>query len=155
MALCTAVQQDALYLIFLWEKGESTLGDSRRDALIGKRYPLSVEENHSLEIEPISPKELKEKALLNRGLRILDVRELEEWDICRIPGGIFRPLSSANTWLEEEAGNATLTIVYCHHGVRSAQVCLALSQLGHRDVRNLTGGIAAWQRDVDRAMPTY
>ncbi|MDP6942004.1 MAG: rhodanese-like domain-containing protein [Planctomycetota bacterium] len=114
-----------------------------------------MEGHHVPEIKSISPKELKEKALFDRSLRILDVRELEEWDICRIPGSIFRPLSLANTWLEEEAGNSALTIVYCHHGIRSAQVCLALTQLGHRNVRNLAGGIAAWQRDVDRAMPTY
>jgi rhodanese-related sulfurtransferase len=30
-----------------------------------------------------------------------------------------------------------------------------LAQHGFHDVYNLTGGVAAWSREVDPAMPTY
>jgi rhodanese-related sulfurtransferase len=35
-------------------------------------------------------------------------------------------------------------IVVCHSGARSGMTCRSLRKLGHRDVYNLTGGMAAW-----------
>jgi rhodanese-related sulfurtransferase len=46
-------------------------------------------------------------------------------------------------------------VVVCHHGARSYQVGLFLEQRGFSNIINLYGGVAAWARDVDPAMPTY
>ena len=46
-------------------------------------------------------------------------------------------------------------VVICHHGIRSQQVAMYLDHQGFRNVINLQGGVAAWARDVDPAMPTY
>ncbi|MGE8506364.1 MAG: rhodanese-like domain-containing protein, partial [Paraburkholderia terricola] len=43
----------------------------------------------------------------------------------------------------------------CHHGARSAQVAMFLESRGHANVFNLQGGIDAWSRQVDPAVPTY
>ena len=99
--------------------------------------------------------ELEIQLAEGQGVRLLDVREREEWDLCRIPGGILRPLSESQGWLREEAQSELPVVVYCHHGIRSARVCEALRHLGHGDVRNLTGGIEAWRQDVDPEMPAY
>ena len=48
------------------------------------------------------------------------------------------------------------TVVICHYGSRSRSVCLFLEQhLQFSDVINLDGGIDAWARQVDPAVPTY
>jgi rhodanese-related sulfurtransferase len=46
-------------------------------------------------------------------------------------------------------------IVYCHTGTCSAMVAGFLEHLGYRNVANLNGGIDAWSRDVDPAVPRY
>ena len=43
----------------------------------------------------------------------------------------------------------------CHHGVRSLQVAYFLKHHGFSDVINLAGGINAWSREVDTAVPLY
>jgi rhodanese-related sulfurtransferase len=45
-------------------------------------------------------------------------------------------------------------VAICHHGGRSAQVALFLEKHGYR-VHNLVGGVDAWSRTVDPAVPTY
>ena len=47
------------------------------------------------------------------------------------------------------------TIVICHHGARSMQVALFLERQGFANVLNLAGGVDAWARAVDPAMPVY
>ena len=46
-------------------------------------------------------------------------------------------------------------VVICHHGIRSRQVASYLETLGFDRMINLSGGVAAWARDVDTTMPTY
>ena len=43
----------------------------------------------------------------------------------------------------------------CHHGIRSWQVAKYLEHEGFENVINLTGGIDAWAKEVDPAMPLY
>jgi len=46
-------------------------------------------------------------------------------------------------------------VVICHHGARSLRVALFLQSRGHARVYNLGGGVDAWARSVDPAMPVY
>ena len=85
---------------------------------------------------------------------LLDVREPWEEKVCRVDGSILVPMRRiplAGKDLDPERE----TVVICHHGVRSYQVAYYLESLGFTNVINLTGGVAAWARDVDPAMPTY
>jgi adenylyltransferase/sulfurtransferase len=97
------------------------------------------------------------KARLDAGerLRILDVREEEEWAICRIPGAELRPLSRFGEWAAELTGNTAPVVIHCHHGMRSQQVCEVLAAEGVEGLINLLGGIAAWADCVDPAMARY
>ncbi len=47
------------------------------------------------------------------------------------------------------------TVVICHHGIRSANVIRFLEQQGLDSLVNLDGGVDAWAREVDPAMPVY
>ncbi len=46
-------------------------------------------------------------------------------------------------------------VVYCHVGNRSTAAVELLSALGFKKVRNLTGGLKAWEEQVDPEFPTY
>jgi rhodanese-related sulfurtransferase len=43
----------------------------------------------------------------------------------------------------------------CHHGMRSLRAAGFLAQQGFDEVANVTGGIDAWARECDPAIPLY
>jgi rhodanese-related sulfurtransferase len=86
--------------------------------------------------------------------QLLDVREPWETQICRIPGSELVPMQALAARLPELDAERPIVCI-CHHGGRSAHVAMFLARHGHPDVYNLTGGVDAWARQVDTAMPTY
>ncbi|TRZ64721.1 MAG: sulfurtransferase [Rhodocyclaceae bacterium] len=86
--------------------------------------------------------------------QLLDIREPWEFEVCRIPDARLMPMRSVPARLVELDRDAD-TVVICHHGARSFQVALFLEQQGFSNILNLYGGVAAWAKQVDTAMPTY
>jgi len=85
---------------------------------------------------------------------LLDVREAWEFGICRLDKARLIPMHQLPARLPELDPQRE-TVVICHHGIRSDQVARYLEHLGFTRVINLQGGMAAWGRDVDPAMPSY
>ena len=48
-----------------------------------------------------------------------------------------------------------ITVVICHHGIRSRSVGRYLEQQGFEHIINLSGGVDAWAREVDLDMAVY
>jgi rhodanese-related sulfurtransferase len=91
-------------------------------------------------------------------LQLVDVREPEELAIAALPGFQSFPLSQSALWVSQIAQQldpTVETIVLCHHGVRSAHMCQWLGQQGFTNVKNVVGGIDAYARVVDPAVPRY
>jgi sulfur-carrier protein adenylyltransferase/sulfurtransferase len=95
------------------------------------------------------------KARIDRGDRlfILDVREPNEFQICRIPGSTLIPLGELPKQLAAlpRGTDAPEIVVHCKMGGRSAKAVRQLLDAGFSNVHNLTGGILAW---IDRIDPT-
>ena len=85
---------------------------------------------------------------------LLDVREPWEFQICRIDGSRLVPMGEIPARAAELDSGAEVVVI-CHHGGRSLQVALFLEKQGFSDVTNLTGGVDAWAKNVDPAMPVY
>ena len=86
---------------------------------------------------------------------LLDVREPWEFQHCRIEGAQLMPMGNVRSEAPQLDPDRE-TVVICHHGIRSFSVARYLeTELGFANVVNLTGGVAAWQREVDPDMPTY
>ncbi|SIQ68527.1 Rhodanese-related sulfurtransferase [Aromatoleum tolulyticum] len=85
---------------------------------------------------------------------LLDVREPVEFGICRIEGSTLMPMASVPA-RQAELDPDDEIVVICHHGGRSAQVCMFLERQGFSRVINLAGGVAAWAAQVDPTMPQY
>ena len=90
--------------------------------------------------------------------QFIDVREPEEIAIAQIPEFSNYPLSQYGEWSEQILVQLDLekeTLVMCHHGVRSAQMCQWLMRQGFTDVKNVVGGIDAYSMFVDPTVPRY
>jgi rhodanese-related sulfurtransferase len=85
---------------------------------------------------------------------LLDVREPWEFERARIEGAQLVPMREVSARLEEIDQQKPVVAV-CHHGGRSMQVALFLEKAGYDNVYNLVGGVDAWSRTVDPAVPVY
>ena len=85
---------------------------------------------------------------------LIDVREGWEFERCNIDGSLPMPMATVPLRLQELDPQAE-TVLICHHGARSFQVGMFLEQRGFGKLYNLQGGVDAWARTVDPAMPVY
>ena len=108
-------------------------------------------------IRQISPEDVKARLDAGEPVYLLDVRQPEEYEICRLPGSHLIPLGE----LPQRAGEVdppvgVPVVVYCHHGIRSLSGAAILEQaVGLGDVYSMSGGIEAWSQRVDPAVPRY
>ncbi len=85
---------------------------------------------------------------------LLDVRELWEWQRARLEGALHIPMREIPA-RAGELDHAREVVAICHHGGRSQQVALFLEKNGFAKIHNLQGGLDAWSRTVDPAVPIY
>jgi adenylyltransferase/sulfurtransferase len=98
--------------------------------------------------------ELKQRLDRREDLFILDVRNPEEIQICRLPGSTVIPLPTLPQRFGELDRNREI-IVHCKSGMRSQKAIQFLRQQGFSNLKNLTGGILAWADRIDRTMLKY
>ena len=98
--------------------------------------------------------ELKMRIDRRDSFMLLDVRETQEFEICRIPGSVLIPLGELPSRLSELEGRSDL-IVHCKSGARSGKAVKLLRDAGYIGARNLKGGILAWIDRIDRTLPKY
>jgi adenylyltransferase/sulfurtransferase len=96
------------------------------------------------------------KARMDRGEKVfvLDVRNPEEIQICRIAGSVVIPLPQLPHRFRELDPNQEM-VVHCKSGMRSAKAIAFLRQQGFTKLKNLQGGILAWAEKIDRTMAKY
>jgi len=102
----------------------------------------------------ISPIELHALRQSGKKFTLLDVRDLHEWEICRIDEAVHIPLSQ----LSERASELDIdedVYVYCLAGGRSRNAQAQLHKVGFTKVVNVDGGIRAWAKQVDPDMAIY
>ncbi|HAA33057.1 MAG TPA: rhodanese-related sulfurtransferase [Cyanobacteria bacterium UBA8553] len=117
---------------------------------------------HQLFSQPISQISVQQLATrmseVPHGLQLIDVRETQEIAIAHLEGFENLPLSQFTQWSDQiltRFDPDTETLVLCHHGSRSAQMCHWLAQQGFTNVKNVAGGIDAYSLLVDRRIPQY
>lgn len=102
----------------------------------------------------ISPEELKSKLDKGENMTLIDVREPDEYEICRLEKAKLIPMRQ----IPERLGDLNpdeLTVLYCHHGIRSAQATVWLRRNGFIQVVSLRGGIDEWAQKIDPEMDRY
>lgn len=102
----------------------------------------------------VSVRELKARLDAGQPPLILDVRELSEAAICRLPGSRLIPLGELPRRLDEVDPAAEI-VVHCKSGGRSQRAVALLREKGYARTFNLTGGILSWINEIDPSMPRY
>jgi len=102
----------------------------------------------------ISSVELKSRLDHGDDVRIIDVREPNEYQINRIPGSRLIPLGEIPRRYAELDPDEDY-VVQCKTGARSARAADFLRSVGFKRVANLKGGINDWIDKVDPTQPKY
>ena len=98
-------------------------------------------------MQTISVEELKKRMDAGEDVHLVDVREPNENADFNI-GGILLPLGeirnmqtdAIDEWKDDEV------VLYCRSGNRSGIATQILEQMGFKNVKNLSGGMLAWQQ---------
>lgn len=105
----------------------------------------------------VTPADVRRRLDAGESLHLIDVRQPEEFAIARIDGSELIPMNTVPNELqslEAKAEEATL-IVFCHHGVRSANVVNWLRGQGVANTQSMAGGIDLWSIQIDPSVPRY
>jgi len=107
----------------------------------------------------ISVHELAQKlGQSNAVLQLIDVREIDEVAIAKVDGFKILPLSQHGIWsaqISNDFDPTIETLVLCHHGIRSQQMCHWLRSIGFTNVKNIVGGIDRYSRLIDPTIALY
>lgn len=101
-------------------------------------------------IQNITPRELNNKITLGEDFLLLDVRTPMEHAVQTLEGSYLIPIKELNYRVNELPRDREI-IVYCRVGNRSAFAAAYLSRMGFK-VKNLEGGIEAWNRIQEPAL---
>jgi|SRR5687767_3039785 rhodanese-related sulfurtransferase len=104
----------------------------------------------------ITSRELEARLTKGRATYVVDVRDPWERAIAVLKDHHHIPLGELPERLDELKPPAgALTVLYCHHGVRSLAAVAFLEEQGWKSVVSLEGGIDAWSSEVDPKIPVY
>ena len=104
----------------------------------------------------MTPQELAGKLRAPHPPRLLDVRQPDEHAFVSLPNSTLIPLGELLARADEiEHWKNEEVVVYCHHGIRSANAITQLRSMGFTNLHNLSGGIDRWTSDVEPSLPRY
>ncbi len=102
----------------------------------------------------ISVEELQTILQGKKPIRLIDVRELLEYNICHLPKAELIPLGVLPSKMTSLHRDEEIYL-YCRSGGRSAQATEFLQRAGFSNVFNVEGGILAWSERIDPFLPKY
>ena len=107
---------------------------------------LKVVNDAKSRIREVTVDETRERMQSNNEVRLIDVREDNEWQAGRAVGSIHLGKGIIERDIESEVPDkATELILYCGGGFRSALAADVLQQMGYRNVFSMAGGWKAWK----------
>ena len=88
------------------------------------------------------------------GIKVIDVREPDEYEIAHVEGVPLLPLSQIQQRFTELDPNQQYYL-HCKVGVRSLKALDFLREQGFKYVKSVKGGITAWSEEIDSNVPRY
>ncbi len=88
------------------------------------------------------------------GIKVIDVREPDEYEIARVKGVPLLPLSQIQQRFTELDPNQHYYL-HCKAGVRSLKALGFLREQGFKYLKSVKGGITAWSDEIDSNVPRY
>ena len=97
---------------------------------------------------------IKQRLDAGEPLILLDIREPYELILSRLDHQLHIPMSQMSERWREIPRDRPI-VVFCHHGVRSVNLLNQLQAAGFTNLINMEGGIDAWAKEIDPAVPLY
>jgi molybdopterin/thiamine biosynthesis adenylyltransferase/rhodanese-related sulfurtransferase len=98
------------------------------------------------EINEISPASANQTLKEDKSVKLIDVRERNEWEEGFIPGSVHVPRGFLESRIEEALPDKTAPVIlYCAGGVRSAFAAKTLQEMGYSNVLSMSGGYNGWK----------
>jgi adenylyltransferase/sulfurtransferase len=88
------------------------------------------------------------------GIKVIDVREADEYQIAHVEGVPLFPLSSLAQQFSRLDPNQQIYI-HCKSGARSLRALQLLREQGFKYLKSVKGGINAWSEEIDHGVPKY
>lgn len=88
------------------------------------------------------------------GIKVIDVREADEYEIAHVNGVPLFPLSTLQERFTELDSNSQYYI-HCKSGIRSMKALHFLREQGFKYLKNVKGGISAWSDEIDHSVAKY
>jgi molybdopterin/thiamine biosynthesis adenylyltransferase/rhodanese-related sulfurtransferase len=108
----------------------------------GRQYLTEVKS----QIPEMTVHELRERQQRDKELRVLDVRERDEYEQGYVPGAKFIARGQLELNVENwEPDRDAPIAVYCAGGNRSAFATKTLNEMGYTNVVSVAGGFGAWK----------
>jgi rhodanese-related sulfurtransferase len=95
-------------------------------------------------ITEVTPQRVMEMQARHEPITLLDVRDLPEVNLGKIPGAVHISRGNLETKIEAQIPRSAHVIIYCASGNRSAFAADTLHEMGYENVASMAGGIRAW-----------
>ena len=107
---------------------------------------LKLVNNAKTRIREVSVDETQQRMQSDKGVRLIDVREDNEWEAGHAAGSSHLGKGIIERDIEATVPDkATEVILYCGGGYRSALAADVLQQMGYTNVFSMAGGWKAWK----------
>ena len=104
----------------------------------------------------LTPAELQERLRAAAPPVLIDVRDLVEWEIVKLPGARLIPVAGIRSGAAlGDLPHDRPIVFYCKTGERSAEALAAAHRAGLEGAMHLQGGIVAWAAQLDPEVPVY
>ena len=95
-------------------------------------------------IREVTPAEAMRLHASDGAVVFLDVRDLNEVILGKIPGAVHVSRGNLETKIEAAVPRDAKVVIYCATGNRSALAAVTMEAMGYRDVCSMSGGIRDW-----------
>lgn len=96
------------------------------------------------QIKEVTPKDVMEMQKRGEKVVLLDVRDLQEVNLGKIPGAAHISRGNLETKVEAVIPRDAHLVIYCASGNRSAFAAVTLKEMGYQDVASMATGFRGW-----------
>ncbi len=95
-------------------------------------------------ITQISARDAMDARRRGEAIVFLDVRDLPEVNLGRIPGAVHVSRGNIETKVEGAVPRDARVVIYCASGNRSALAAVTMTEMGYQNVASMAGGFRDW-----------
>src|SRR2546423_1768198 len=96
------------------------------------------------QIQEYTPAEIQSMRQRGEAMVLLDVRDLPEVNLGKIPGAIHISRGRLEQNIEAAVPRDANVVIYCANGNRSALAAITLRDMGYERVSSMSAGINGW-----------